>query len=282
MRDGADRQYTREWLQFDRPQPMYDSSINHLYDRVYRESPAHNNNLVDQFKEKFIYYLDDHILNNIRGYNNFPIKDICIGCSQFIDDIYQRVGTNNVMIFENDYRYHWRLNNAIKYVTLDTLDSSKELIISMPFPYYGDIHLDMEHILDKCLQLGIPVHIDAAWLSCSKNIYFNFDHPAIKTFAISLSKGGLGSNRIALRFARQQPPGAITIMNQYNMNCQSLLYIGIQYIELIGAEYFWKKYGSAYSKVCADFDLIPTKSIHLAKTRDGQPVGIRPLLRCLL
>ena len=37
----------------------------------------------------------------------------------------------NIMIFENDYKYHWRLNNNINYITLDTLKSTKELIIAM-------------------------------------------------------------------------------------------------------------------------------------------------------
>jgi hypothetical protein len=260
---------------------MYDSSITKFYDTVYKQNPVHNDNLVEDFKSAFMTWLGSHELNDLKGYDVFPYRDICIGCTQFIDDIYQRIGTDRVMVFENEYRYHWRLNNDIRYVTLDTLDASKELIISMPFPAHGDVHPQMKEILDRCSVLNIPVHVDGAWVSCCRDISFDFDHPAIKTFAISLSKGGLGSDRIALRFARTRPSGAITIMNDFSMNCHSLLHIGTEFMQQLGPEYFWKKYREAYDTVCRDFGLVPTKAIHLAKTIEGQPVGIRPLLRCI-
>ena len=41
MRDSPERQYTREWLQYERQQPMYDDSINKFYDKIFEESPVH-------------------------------------------------------------------------------------------------------------------------------------------------------------------------------------------------------------------------------------------------
>ena len=280
MRDSVNRKYTEEWLQYERPQPMYDNEINKFYDRFYKDNPVHNENLFENFKDEFIKYLDNHTLNNITGYKEHKCKDICVGCTQYIDDLYQRCGTNGIQILENDYKYHWRLNPDIKYVTVDTLDPKRELIIAMPFPYSGDVHPQMEKILDNCLAKNIPVHIDGAWVSCCRDITFDFSHSAVTTFCISLSKGGLGGNRIALRFAHQRPQGAITIMNDFNMNCQSLVSMGIKYMQELGPEYFWKKYEKAYKQVCKDFNLQPTKAIHLA-TRDGKPIGVRPLLRML-
>jgi hypothetical protein len=281
MRDSVSRQYTSEWLQHDRPQPMYDISINKLYDNIFKENPIYNDNLTVNFKTEFRRFLENHSLSKFTGMDAFPHTDICVGCTQFIDDIYQRIGTNNVMIFEYEYKYHWRLNNNIQYSTLDNLDSTKELIISMPFPAFGDVHPMMNNILDRCAELNIPVHVDGAWITCSRDITFNFDHPAINTFAVSLSKGGMGNDRIAVRFARTKPFGAITIMNDFNMNCKSLLQTGLKFMQDLGPEYFWKKYEFKYYKVCEDFNLIPTKAIHVAKTQDGNIVGVRPLLRCL-
>ena len=172
------------------------------------------------------------------------------------------------------------MNNNVKYATIDTLDSNKELLIAMPFPYYGDVHPDMYEILDKCYELKIPVHVDSAWISCIRDINFNFDHPAIQTFGISLSKGGIGGNRIGVRFARKKPEGAITIMNDFHMNQQPLLYIGLKFMQDFGPEFFWKKYEERYYKVCEDFDLKPTKTVHLAIEGD-KPVGVRSLLRAL-
>ena len=282
MRDSADRQYSTEWLQVDRPQPMYDSSIYRLYGQVYRENLVDLSNIVNDFKQAFLEYLDGHTLSNLRGYRKFPRLDACVGCTQFIDDLYQRLGPNGLMVFEDEYRYHWRLNQNLNPVTIPTLDKNKELLISMPFPAHGDVHPHMTDILDRCAELGIPVHVDGAWVSCSRGIDFDFNHPAICSFAISLSKAGLGNDRIALRFARCRPDGAISIMNDFNMVCQSLMHVGMAFMTQLGPEYFWKKYADAHAKVCDDFDLIPTKAIHLAKTKDGQPVGIRPLLRYLI
>ena len=279
MKDSKERQYTTDWLQFERPQPMYDNDINVFYDKFYIENPVHNSNLDSEFKGKFVEWMSSHRYSKFTGLDAFPRLDIINGCTQFIDDLYQRCHT--LQVFENDYKYHWRLNPNIVYTDLATLDSSKELVIAMPFPFFGDVHPSMEDILDKCYEMKVPVHIDGAWISCIRDIEFNFDHPAIHSVGISLSKGGMGGNRIGVRFSRKTPPGAITIMNDFNMNSQALVSMGIKFMEKFGPEYFWNKYEKEYYKICLDFNLIPTKAIHLARTIDGSPVGIRPLLRCL-
>jgi hypothetical protein len=278
MRDGPERQYAREWLQYVSQQPIYDESINQFYEDVFKDSPVHKGLLDNEFIETFVNWLKDHRFSRFDGIDSFPVRHVIQGCTQFIDDLYQRCG--DIQTFENDYKYHWRLNNDIKYATIDTLNSNKELLIAMPFPYYGDIHPDMYSILDMCLKLKIPVHIDSAWISCIRDIEFNFDHPAIHTFGISLSKAGIGGNRIGVRFARKKPKGAITIMNDFHMNQQPLMHIGLKFMQDFGPEYFWTKYEKRYYKVCKDFDLKPTKTIHLAM-EENKPVGVRPLLRAL-
>ena len=278
MRDGANREYKREWLQYERQQPMYDESINDFYADVFRESPVHQGTLDDAFKKTFVEWLKNHKYSTFDGIDAFPVRHVIQGCTHFIDDLYQRCG--DIQTFEKDYKYHWRLNNNIKYATIDNLDSNKELLIAMPFPYYGDVHPGMYDILNKCYDLGIPVHVDSAWISCIRDIEFNFNHPAIQTFGISLSKAGIGGNRIGIRFARKEPEGSITIINNFNMNQQPLMYIGICFMEKFGPEYFWSKYEKKYFKVCEDFNLKPTKTVHLALD-NGKPVGVRSLLRAL-
>lgn len=276
MRDNSNRQYSKEWLQYERQQPMYDDSINYFYRDVYKLKPVLH--IDEEFKYEFDNWLTSHELSDFKGISSFPVRHIIQGVTHFIDDLYQRCGV--LQTFENDYKYHWRLNNNIKYVTLDTLDSNKELIISMPFPYYGDIHPNMNEILDECQRLQIPVHVDSAWISCIRNIDFDFDHPAIKTFAVSLSKSGIGGNRIGMRYAREEPAGSITLINKFNMNQESLMFVGIKFIQRFGPEYFWKKYETKYLKVCKDFDLTPTKAIHIAMDKD-RPVGVRCVMRSL-
>lgn len=281
MRDSAERKYSREWIQTSRPQPMYDETIEKFYNNVFFSYQS--GILDDKFKDIFISWLNNHKLNTFSGLDRFNRIDIIQGCTQFIDDLYQRLG-NNLKTIQHDYKYHWRLNNNIQYFDIDNIsqyfNTSVELLVSLPFPAVGDIHPRMSQILDDCYKCDIPVHIDGAWISCSKDIHFNFDHPAIQTIAFSLSKGGLPNNRIGLRFAREVPDGAITIMNDFNMNQQSLIHVGIEFLKTFEPEYFWKKYNDKYYKVCKDFNLQPTKSIHIA-LQNGHSVGVRPLLRAL-
>lgn len=273
--------YSAEWLQIDRPQPMYDKTIHRLFGRVFYENPSDNHELVAHFKTQFLSWLRADQLNRISGFEDGWHQDVCIGCTHYIDDLYQTIGQDNLLILEDDYRYHWRLNPKREFARLETLKHGKHLLISMPFPRDGDIHPQMGLILERCLELKIPVHVDGAWLGCMRGIEFDFSHPAIASFAISLSKGlGLGGHRIGLRFTRSRMVGPITIMNDFNMNCQALMHVGIVFMRELGANFLWKKYASAYEKVCSDFSLKPTKAIHIALSPQG-PVGVRLLLRWL-
>ena len=280
MRDSIERQYTRDWIQYERQQPMYDESINDFYAKIFKSSPVHKDTTTmdEEFISTFVQWLNNHEYSFFNGLDEFPIRHVIQGVTHYIDDLYQRCG--ELQTFRNDYKYHWRLNNDIEYTTIETLDPKKELIISMPFPYYGDIHPGMYDILDECERKNISVHVDSAWVSCIRDIDFDYNHPAIKTFAISLSKAGIGGNRIGLRFAREEPEGSITIINKFNMNQQPLMYIGLRFMQEFGPEYFWKRYEKKYYKVCDDFNLKPTKTVHLALD-NGKPVGIRSLLRAL-
>ena len=85
MKDSPNREYTTEWLQTERPQPMFDESINKFYENFYNgENPVHNEYLFEEFKIELVKWLGDHKLNNYSGYEKFEFKDICVGCTQFI------------------------------------------------------------------------------------------------------------------------------------------------------------------------------------------------------
>jgi hypothetical protein len=155
------------------------------------------------------------------------------------------------------------------------------LIIAMPFPSTGAVHTQMEEVLDEAQDKGISVHVDGAWLTCCRGIDFNLLHPSIKSVGISLSKGlGLGWNRIGLRWTRQPNPDSVTIQNDFHMNNRALVMIGLHFLRNLEPDYLWNKHSDNYHKVCTDFSLTPTQSIYLA-LRDGQPVGVSPLLRYL-
>ena len=269
--------YSSKFLQVERPKPLSDKHIESEIQEILHGNWSHD--ISDQvyvdFKEQCESWLIGSKLNTLTGIDTFTRKDIIIGCTQFIDNLYMQ---GPVQVLRGDYRYHERLGLA--YVKdVGSLIPDIPLIVAMPFPSIGAPHQDMEEILHECKIKNIAVHIDGAWISCCRGITFDFDHVAIRSVGISLSKGlGLGWNRIGLRWTKTTKTDAITIMNDFHMNNRALVMIGLHFIRNLPSDYLWLTHGERYYKVCRDFNLLPTRSIYLAM-RNGQPVGVSPLIR---
>ncbi len=272
-------EYNPKYLEIDRPSPMSDNRIERLIGDVMsgKLDKDITDKVYDDFKIECENWLLSSKLNQLTGLDTFNRKDIIIGCTQFIDNLYMQ---GPVQVLGHDYRYHQRLGLAT-FSEVGSLIPNVPLIIAMPFPQIGAPHTLMKEILDEALTKHISVHIDGAWISCCRGVDFEFDHPAIQSVGISLSKGlGLGWNRIGLRWSKQTNADAITIMNDFNMNNRALAMIGLHFVRNLPADYLWNTHERSYNKVCQDFNLTPTQSIYLA-LKNGQPVGITPLLRYL-
>lgn len=270
--------YDECWLEVERPQPLSDKKIESTIQSILdgRLGMDITDRVYTDFKKEASDWFFGSRLNNISGFDNFNRLDIMLGCTQFIDTLYMKGG---VQTLKGDYRYHQRLNPDISYSVPGYLIPNKPLIIAMPFPSTGDKHEQMESILNECLDKQIDVHIDGAWYSCCRDIEFDFNNDAIRSVGISLSKGlGLGWNRVGLRWTKDTQPDAITLMNDFRMNLRAVSMIGLHFVRNFSSDYLWNTHGDAYYKVCKDFNLTPTKSIHLA-LRNGQAVGISPLIR---
>jgi len=271
--------YSPKFLQVERPKPLSDRYIESEIQEILHGNWSHDisDQVYADFKEQCESWLVGSKLNTLTGIDTFTRKDIIIGCTQFIDNLYMQ---GPVQVLRGDYRYHERLGLA--YVKdVGSLIPDIPLIIAMPFPNIGAPHQDMEEILHECKIKNIAVHIDGAWISCCRDIAFDFNHVAIRSVGISLSKGlGLGWNRIGLRWTKEIKPDAITIMNDFNMNCRVLSKIGLHFIRKFPTDYLWNTYGKLNAQVCKDFDLTPTHSIYLA-LKNSEPVGIAPLIRHL-
>jgi len=260
---------------------MYDSEIHKYLTSILNNNENFGDNpelLWSDFKSKFDHWLHNSKLNSISGLDKFQDRDIIAGVTQFIDDIYQM--HSNVCVLDHEYRYHTRLYND-KLIVRDhtNIQPGDNLICSMPFPYYGDIHPDMNRVIDRCNEVGAFLHIDACWYGASRDIIFNFDQPCIVSAGFSLSKAlGLGANRIGVRYCRTRWNGPVSIANQFNMCPQALVWLGTKFIDKFGSDFWQNKYGEAYKQICSQYNLTPTKAIHLAWDGD-RPCGVRLLLR---
>lgn len=274
----------RHLLQYHRPQSMYDSEVHKYIGEIlqtgenFAEDPE---KLWSEFKDKFDKWIHGSKLNTLHNLDRFADRDIIMGVTHYLDDIHQMLP--NVCVLEHEYRYHDRLyGDSLVIRTPESIQPDDNLIISLPFPRYGDIHPDMDEIVNVCNRRGANIHIDACWYGCSRDIVFDLGEPCIKSVAFSLSKAlGLGANRVGVRYARKRWTGPVTIMNYFDMTPQILVWMGIKFIDRFGSDFWQNKYGDAYQAVCRELNLQPTKAIHVAWD-NGSPCGVRPLLRKLV
>jgi len=276
-------EYDAKWLEVERPQPLCDAYLESLFTNTatgFRGiKPDHSLAIHEQFKEKATKFIFGSTLNTISGIDAFPFVGIMAGCTQFIDNIYMQ---GPVQVLRGDYKYHERLGLA--YVKdVGSLIPDIPLIIAMPFPSIGGLHHDMEEILEECRIKNIHVHIDGAWVTCCRDVVFDFSNPVIKSVGISLSKGlGLGWNRIGLRWAKEQPSDSISIMNDFHMQNRMPTMVANYVLDNVTSDYLWTNYNNLNTKICNDFELTPSKAIHMAFDKHGDFVGLTPLLRHLI
>jgi len=270
-------EYSIDYVEIERPSPLSDLKIEQLIQDVMNGKLDSDitDTVYTNFKKETTDWIFNSKLNSLTGFDDFNRVDIINGCTQFIDNLYMQ---GSVQVLRGDYRYHERLGLA--YVKdVGSLIPDIPLIIAMPFPSIGAPHQDMEEILHECKIKNIAVHIDGAWISCCRDITFDFSHVAIRSVGISLSKGlGLGWNRIGLRWTKDTKADSITIMNDFRMNLRATSMIGLHFLRNLPSDYLWNTYGDIYYKVCKDFDLTPTNAIYLA-LQNNQPVGVSPLIR---
>lgn len=275
-------EYSKKSLQYGRPQGMYDSQVHRYISEITKSGENFGENpyqLFKDFKGHFHKWILGSKLNSIEGLGAFPDRDIITGVTHFLDDIHQM--KQNIFVLKNDYAYHCRLYGDSIFKKPSDLKAGDNLILSLPFPYYGDFHPETYKIFDICNSKNIDVHIDSCWLGCCRDIIFDYDQPCIKSIGFSLSKSlGLGANRIGVRYARKRWVGPVSIMNDFSMVNQCLVWMGLKFIQKFGSDFWQNKYGERYKKICKDFKLTPSKAIHIAFDAEKM-VGLRPLLRML-
>ena len=284
---NLDWQDKARFLQKSHYRPMYDRAFSALLDelsadRVFRDPTA----LREEFLNEFDKWLHGSQLNKISGLQSFQHRDFIIGVTHSLDDLHITFG-DRLVVMEKEYAYHRRMKSTIKERTLETLAPGDVLVFAAPFSWYGNLHPETDKILGRCLELSIPVHIDAAWFGCTRDFNFDYSHPAVHSVSFSLSKGlGLGSHRAGVRYSKERHAGPVTIINDFNMCIVSVMWYGIHFMKKFGSDYVQTRYGEAYMHVCEKLSLKPTKAIHVAfqenKKGEWLPVGVRPFLRYLV
>jgi hypothetical protein len=276
----------RQYLQRARFKPLFDRAFGELLAKDMGDAFKFDTELKQKFLAQFHLWVTSSNLNKISGLEDFPHRDFISGVTHYLDDLHITFG-QRLVAMEQEYAYHTRMKADFPLRKLETLQRGDVLVFGAPFAWYGGLHPETQQILDRCLELDIPVHIDAAWFGCVRGFTFHYNHPAVQSVAFSLSKGlGLGSHRVGVRYSKNRHAGPVTIVNDFAMEVNCVMACGLKFMQKFGSDYLQNRYGGAYQLVCEKFELKPTMAIHTAfdqvENGNWEPVGIRPFLRYLV
>jgi len=272
-----------------RQRPMYISEFYYFRKNMGTDDyPGDPHRYTQTFLTKIDEWIRAHERIKYVGLNTFDRRDAIIGTTHQLDELHQLYG-DRITVYKGEYKYHRRLTDykvkQIKHYT--EINAGEVFIVSYPSCITTGYHEDFDKLLDRCHEKGVPVHIDGAWFGQCRNFEFDVTHPAVRSISVSLSKAlGMGSQRIGIRYYRSEelpePAGPIQIMNDFNYANVSDMWIGVKMMERFGVDFWWRNYEEYYTKVCKDFDLKESNSIHVAWDEEGDQAGVRTALRMLI
>ena len=278
---------TFDMLGTKRQRPMYLSKFTKFRANLDMNTyPKDPHAYTEYFLNEINQWINDHRNIKYIGLDSFPCRDAILGTTQQLDELHHLHGSK-IVTYYGEYKYHRRLTDFnLKQINhYAELVKGDVFIVSYPSCITTNYHTDFDLLLDHCLINDIPVHIDGAWFGQCRNFEFDVTHPAIRSVSVSLSKAlGMGSQRIGIRYTREKIVGPISIMNDFAYCNVSDMWIGVEAMKHFGTDYWWKNYSKLYSKVCTDFNLEESNSIHVGWLHNNgrHQFGVRTPLRMLI
>jgi len=275
---------TKEMLGTRRQRPMYLSAFTKFREALdMRTYPRDPHKYRHTFLESIDNWIQSHTRVKYSGLESFKRHDAILGTTHQLDELHQ-LHSKNITVYKGEYKYHRRLTDfTVNEIThWDQLRPGNVFVASYPSCITTRYLPEFDKLLDHCYNNSIPVHIDGAWFGQCRNFELDVTHPAIHSISVSLSKAyGMGSQRIGIRYTRERVNGPIAIMNDFEYANVSDMWIGVEMIRTHGPDYWWNNYEHLYTKVCSDFDLKESDSIHVGWQGDHQ-FGVRSPLRYLI
>lgn len=275
----------KKHLEYDiRWRPLYTSAFHNYFKTLHSEPYVSQSHLREDFLRAFDGWVHASALNTVTGLSGFKDRDVILGVTHALDDLHFCF-KERIVVLNNEYKYHQRIHPQIKIKQWQDLTANDVLILSYPFSDTGCAPQEYQKIIEHAERVGCDVHIDAAWFGCSRDINIDLSSHRIQTVSFSLSKSlGMGKHRIGVRYARARHVGPVSVCNDFAYNHDSLMWLGIKFMENFGPDYLQKEFYEIYQKICREFGFRETNTIYLAEDTSINPpkrVGLRGIMRFL-
>lgn len=252
--------------------PLEDDVLRGLKESWYREpqKPIEHNHFVDKASDWFF----STKLNDLRGWQKFPHVDVIMGCTHYIESLASKHKWN-IQVLAREYVYYALMGKH--HTDVGKLEHGKPLIVSLPNYFHGH-RPEWQEVLKECEEKNIDIHIDCAWITAAKGFDFDFDHPNIKSFAMSISKYNLSWNRVGLRWSKQRSMDSCTIISKQRKYNELTTACGSYIMDNLPRDYGWETYGQVVHEICKKLDLRPTMFFYVLKDKNNKLYSVGKLL----
>lgn len=223
-------------------------------------------NIHTEFVNEYRNWILSSKLNQVKGLEEFPIAAYSNGTTEAFDKFYLKNRTRRFRCFKGEYMYHqasWR--NYFpdwKFIDDEVISENDAVVISLPFSDLGEEHPNMQAVLDKCAELGVPVLVDCAYFGICKDITFNFTHPAITDLTFSLSKFlPVAHLRIGIRFTRYDDDDSLLVSHKTQYVNRLGCAVGLEVFKNYTPDTVYTKFVSHQVDLCNKLGVTPSKCV---------------------
>jgi hypothetical protein len=163
-----------------------------------------NPTLKEEFFSMYLKWIKDCTVSPVTGLEQFSQIYFVNGVTQSYDIFFWEHKGKRFRTAKEDYPYvRLSVKNWV-YLEDDDLQENDAVVLTCPFYENGGIPRNFYQLLDRCLELDVPVMIDAAYFGTCYDISFDYSHPAIEMVSFSLSKClSLFPYRIGILFCKK-------------------------------------------------------------------------------
>jgi histidinol-phosphate/aromatic aminotransferase/cobyric acid decarboxylase-like protein len=143
------------------------------------------------------------------------------------------------------------------------------VVISLPFADTGDTHPQMDEILTKCSELGVPVLIDCCYYGACAGLTMDFDYSCITDITFSLAKSfPLGFIRVGMRLTRNDNNDPLFVYNKNNYVNRLGSAVGLELLNRYDPDYNYNTYKEAQQQFCIELGVEPSKCVFFATSKE--------------
>ena len=240
LRDWKSKQYGGAWPIYDKETMEHRSSFEYV--------KKNSNDFLKNYREWFV---QGHNINGFERYNELAFSN---GTTETFDKFYHKHTDKRLRIFKGEYFYHQMMGRIYKkfaWIDEDELKEGDVLVTSVPFSDTGNVHENLDELLQVCESKNIPVLIDLAYINISQPLKLNLNYNCIDTITTSLSKiFPIEHFRVGIRLQQKRLDDQMYACNEGEYINHYSVALGQHMIDMFPNNFIVKKYIEKQKVMC--------------------------------